>query len=159
MNSLLGVYECNIDAKGRLLLPAAFKKQLQAFLEKGFVVKRSVFHKCLEFYSINEWNVLVKDINKLNRFKKKNADFIRMFNAGVKPVELDGSGRILLPKDLVTFAGISKNIVMSAAVNMIEIWDKDAYEKAINDPGVDFGSLAEEVMGSMGNKGEDVELP
>lgn len=159
MESLLGVYECNVDAKGRLLLPAAFKKQLQDLLGKGFVVKRSVFQKCLELYSMEEWNKLVKDVNKLNRFKKKNVDFIRMFNAGVKPVELDSSGRLLLPKDLMTFAGISKNIVMSAAVNMIEIWDKDKYEQTINDPNVDFGSLAEEVMGSMGNKGDDVELP
>lgn len=159
MESLLGVYECNVDAKGRLLLPSAFKKQLQELLGKGFVVKRSVFQKCLELYSMDEWNKLVKDVNKLNRFKKKNVDFIRMFNAGVKPVELDSSGRLLLPKDLVTFAGISKNIVMSAAVNMIEIWDKDKYEQTINDPNVDFGSLAEEVMGSMGNKGDDVELP
>ena len=159
MNSLIGVYECTIDAKGRLLLPAAFKKQLQPVLDKGFVVKRSVFQKCLELYSIDEWNELVKDVNKLNRFRKKNVDFIRMFNAGVKPVELDGSSRLLLPKDLVTFAGISKDIVMSAAVNMIEIWDKDRYEQTINDPNIDFGSLAEEVMGNMGNKGEDVDLP
>lgn len=159
MESLLGVYECNVDAKGRLLLPSAFKKQLQELLGKGFVVKRSVFQKCLELYSMEEWNKLVKDVNKLNRFKKKNVDFIRMFNAGVKPVELDSSGRLLLPKDLMTFAGISKNIVMSAAVNMIEIWDKDKYEQTINDPNVDFGALAEEVMGSMGNKGDDVELP
>lgn len=159
MQSLIGVYECNVDAKGRLLLPSAFKKQLQAMLEKGFVVKRSVFQKCLELYSMDEWNNLVKDVNKLNRFKKKNVDFIRMFNAGVKPVELDANGRLLLPKDLMTFAGISKNIVMSAAVNMIEIWDKDKYEQTINDPNIDFGSLAEEVMGSMGNKGDDVELP
>lgn len=159
MNSLIGVYECTIDAKGRLLLPAAFKKQLQPVLDKGFVVKRSVFQKCLELYSLEEWNVLVKDVNKLNRFRKKNVDFIRMFNAGVKPVELDGSSRLLLPKDLVTFAGISKDIVMSAAVNMIEIWDKDRYEQTINDPNIDFGSLAEEVMGNMGNKGEDVDLP
>ena len=98
-------------------------------------------------------------MNKLNRFKKKNVDFIRIFNAGAKSIELDGSGRILLPKDLLTFAGISKNIVMSAAVNIIEIWDKDRYEKTINDASIDFGSLAEEVMGVMGNKGEDVELP
>lgn len=159
MSGLIGVYECTIDAKGRLLLPAPFKKQLQSVLKKGFVVKRSVFQKCLEFYTMDEWNLLVKDVNKLNRFRKKNVDFIRMFNAGVKPVELDATGRILLPKDLVTFAGISKTLVMSAAVNMIEIWDKDRYEQAINDPGVDFGSLAEEVMGSMGNKGEDVDLP
>lgn len=159
MESLLGVYECNVDAKGRLLLPSAFKKQLQELLGKGFVVKRSVFQKCLELYSMEEWNKLVKDVNKLNRFKKKNVDFIRMFNAGVKPVELDSSGRLLLPKDLMTFAGISKNIVMSAAVNMIEIWDKDKYEQTINDPNVDFGALAEEVMGSMGNREDDVELP
>lgn len=159
MNSLIGVYECNVDAKGRLLLPVAFKKQLSAVLEKGFVVKRSVFQKCLELYPMEEWNTVVKDVNRLNRFKKKNVDFIRMFNAGVKPVELDGSNRLLLPKDLMTFAGISKNIVMSAAVNMIEIWDKDKYEQAINDPNIDFGALAEEVMGSMGNKADDVELP
>ncbi|MCK6640176.1 MAG: division/cell wall cluster transcriptional repressor MraZ [Bacteroidia bacterium] len=159
MTGLLGVYECSIDAKARLLLPSAFKKQLTPVLEKGFVVKRSVFHKCLELYTMEEWNVLVKDVNKLNRFKKKNVDFIRMFNAGVKPVELDSSGRLLLPKDLMTYAGISKNIVMSAAVNMIEIWDKDRYEQAINDPSVDFGSLAEDVMGSMGNKSDDVDLP
>jgi MraZ protein len=159
MTGLLGVYECSIDAKARILLPSAFKKQLTPVLEKGFVVKRSVFHKCLELYTMEEWNVLVKDVNKLNRFKKKNVDFIRMFNAGVKPVELDSSGRLLLPKDLMTYAGINKNIVMSAAVNMIEIWDKDRYEQAINDPSVDFGSLAEDVMGSMGNKSDDVDLP
>jgi MraZ protein len=159
MTSLLGVYECSVDAKARLLLPVAFKKQLTPVLDKGFVVKRSVFHKCLELYPMSEWDALVKDVNKLNRFKKKNVDFIRMFNAGVKPVELDSTGRILLPKDLMSFAGIGKNIVMSAAVSMIEIWDKDRYEQAINDPSVDFGSLAEDVMGSMGNKAEDVDLP
>lgn len=159
MTSLLGVYECSVDAKARLLLPNAFKKQLTPLLDKGFVIKRSVFQKCLELYSLEEWNVLMKDVNKLNRFKKKNVDFIRMFNAGVKPVELDSSGRILLPKDLMMYAGIGKNIVMSAAVNMIEIWDKDLYELAINDPAIDFGSLAEDVMGNMGNKSDDVDLP
>lgn len=159
MLNLIGVYECSLDAKGRLLLPSAFKKQLQPVLDKGFVVKRSVFQKCLELYSMDEWTAMVKDVNKLNRFKKKNVDFIRMFNAGVKPVELDNTGRLLLPKDLMTFGGISKNIVMSAAVNMIEIWDKDRYEQAFNDPSIDFGDLAEEVMGSMGNRNEDVDLP
>jgi MraZ protein len=158
MLNLIGVYECSLDAKGRLLLPSAFKKQLQPVLDNGFVVKRSVFQKCLELYTMDEWTAMVKDVNKLNRFKKKNVDFIRMFNAGVKPVELDNTGRLLLPKDLMTFGGISKNIVMSAAVNMIEIWDKDRYEQAINDPSIDFGDLAEEVMGNMGNRNEDVDL-
>jgi MraZ protein len=86
-------------------------------------------------------------VNKLNRFKKKNNDFIRRFTAGVKAIELDISGRLLIPKDLVDFAGISKNIVVSSAVNIIEIWDKTKYEKAIDDAASDFAALAEEVMG------------
>lgn len=159
MTSLLGVYECSVDAKARLLLPVAFKKQLTPVLDKGFVIKQSVFQKCLELYPLDEWNHVMKDVNKLNRFIKKNVDFIRMFNAGAKSVELDGAGRILIPKDLIAYAGIGKNIVMSAAVNMIEIWDKERYDRAISDPSIDFGSLAEDVMGSMGNKSGDVDLP
>ena len=151
MTNLIGVYECNVDAKGRLMLPVAFKKQLASTLGEGFVIKRSVFHKCIEMYSMTEWNSVIKDVNTLNRFVKKNNDFIRMFTAGVKLIELDGNGRLLIPKDLISFAGIGKNIVMSSAVNMIEIWDKDHYEKVVNDPTIDFGSLAEEVMGKTGN--------
>lgn len=155
MTNLIGVYECNVDAKGRLMLPSAFKKQLTSILTDGFVLKRSVFNKCLELYPVSEWNVLLKDVNKLNRFVKKNADFIRMFNYGVKSVELDSNARLLIPKDLLDFAGIGKNIVVAAAVNMIEIWDKDKYEAAINDPNVDFGALAEEVMGGKKSENSD----
>ena len=89
----------------------------------------------------------MQKINKLNRFKKKNNDFIRRFTAGVKSVELDSSGRLLISKDLVGFAGISKEIVLTSAVNITEIWDKDNYEKAINDAAGDFAELAEDVMG------------
>lgn len=155
MAAFLGVYECTADVKGRLMLPAPFKKQLQPALDKGFVLKRSVFQKCLELYPMDEWNRVMESINKLNRFNKKNMDFIRMFNAGVKLVELDASSRMLLSKDLMEFAGISKDIVMASAVNMIEIWDKDKYEQTVNDATIDFGALAEEVMG---NKNEN-ELP
>jgi MraZ protein len=159
MITLIGVHEGNVDAKARLVLPVAFKKQLQPVLDKGFVLKRSVFQKCLELYPMSEWEKLMQDVNKLNRFKKKNVDFIRAFSAGVKMVEMDSSGRILIPKDLMSYAGIGKNVVMSSAVNVIEIWDKNGYENAINDPAVDFGALAEDVMGSMGNKADDIDIP
>jgi MraZ protein len=101
----------------------------------------------LELYPMNQWELLMQKINKLNRFKKKNNDFIRRFTAGVKSVELDGSGRLLISKDLVGFAQISKDIVVTSAVNIIEIWDKDNYEKAINDAAGNFAELAEDVMG------------
>ena len=147
MNTLIGTYECKVDAKGRLMLPVAFKKQLSSVMEKGFVLKRAVFQPCLELYPMQEWESMMQNVNKLNRFKKKNNDFIRRFTAGVKSVDLDVSGRLLIPKDLVGFAGITKEIVVTSAVNIIEIWDKDKYEKAIDDAANDFADLAEDVMG------------
>lgn len=149
MNSIIGTYECKVDAKGRLLLPAPFKKQLAVSLQDGFVLKRSVFQPCLELYPMNEWNLMMIKINKLNKFVKKNNDFIRRFTAGVKVVEIDALGRLLVPKDLTAFAQISKDIVLSSAVNIIEIWDKDLYEKAIDDSVIDFANLAEDVMGNL----------
>ena len=147
MNTLIGTYECKVDAKGRLMLPVAFKNQLASVSDKGFVLKRAVFQPCLELYPMQEWESMMQNVNKHNRFKKKNNDFIRRFTAGVKPIDLDVSGRLLIPKDLVAFSGITKKIVVTSAVNIIEIWDKDKYEKAIDDAANDFADLAEEVMG------------
>jgi MraZ protein len=147
MHTLIGTYECKADAKGRLMLPVALKKQLISSLAKGFVLKRAVFQPCLELYPLQEWEALMQKVNKLNRFKKKNNDFIRRFTAGVKAIELDVSGRLLIPKDLIGFAGIKKEIVVSSAINIVEIWDKAQYEKAIDDAASDFASLAEDVMG------------
>ena len=145
---LIGVYECKVDAKSRIMLPKAFKRQLVNSLNAPFILKRSVFHNCLELFTMNDWNEVVVDINKLNRFVKKNNDFIRMFTAGVKVVELDITGRLLIPKDLQSYAKISKEIVLSSSANMIEVWDKQAYESIINNKNLDFATLAEDVMGS-----------
>lgn len=96
-----------------------------------------------------EWNLMMQKINKLNRFVKKNNDFIRRFTAGVKVVEIDNLGRLLIPKDLVAFGNISKDLVLSSAVNIVEIWDKDLYEKSISGDDMDFADLAEDVMGNI----------
>ena len=147
MNYLIGTYECKIDVKGRLLIPSAFKKQLAPVIPKGFVLKRAAFQNCLELYPLAQWEELIKKVNSLNRFKKKNNDFIRRFTAGVKFIELDGNGRLLIPKDLIEFSNIKREVTLSTSVNIIEIWDKSSYEKAIADSRDDFAQLAEEVMG------------
>ena len=147
MKYLIGTYECKADAKGRIMLPVAIKKQLSNFVASGFVLKRSVFNPCLELYPTKEWASLMEKVNGLNRFNKKNNDFIRRFTAGVKIVEMDSSGRLLIPKNLVKHAQIEKEVVVSSAVNILEIWDKSLYEKAIDEATLDFGALAEEVMG------------
>ena len=156
MNTLIGMYECKIDAKGRLMLPAGLKKQLSAEIQEGFVLKRSVFNSCLELHTMNEWNGLMTEVNKLNRFMKKNNDFIRMFTAGVRMVDADSTSRLQIPKDLINFAGVKKQLVLASVGNIIEIWDKEKYENTVNDSSIDFGSLAEEVMGS-NNKSKDNE--
>ena len=151
LNTIVGTYECKVDAKGRVLLPSPLKKQLATSLQDGFVLKRSVFQPCLELYPMKEWNVMMQKVNGLNRFVKKNNDFIRRFTAGVKVVEIDALGRMLIPKDLVGFASIAKDVVFSSAVTIVEIWDKDLYEKSISGEDLDFADLAEEVMGNINN--------
>ena len=147
MQHFIGTYECKADTKGRIMLPVALKKQLAQNLVEQFVLKRAVFNSCLELYPIKEWEAMMEKVNQLNRFNKKNNDFIRRFTAGVRLVEVDTTGRLLIPKDLVKHAGISKETVISSAVNILEIWDKDRYEEAINEATIDFGALAEDVMG------------
>ena len=146
--NLIGTYECKVDIKGRFMLPSSLKKQLNSVINKGFVLKRSVFNNCLELYPMKDWESMVSQVDKLNRFVKKNNDFIRSYMSGLKMLEIDSTGRILIPKDLIAFAEITKNLVLASSVNMIEIWDKDKYEQVVKESLKDFGTLAEEVMGN-----------
>ena len=148
MINVIGTYECKADAKGRVMFPAALKKQLKTVLKDGFVIKRSVFNKCLEIHPMSEWEKVVAQVSKLNRFVKKNNDFIRSYMSGLKVVDVDSTGRFLIPKDLYGFADLHKELVLSSSVNMIEIWDKDKYEASVAETLVGFGNLAEDVMGN-----------
>ncbi|MFN3952629.1 MAG: division/cell wall cluster transcriptional repressor MraZ [Thermaurantimonas sp.] len=147
--NLIGVHELKADEKARILLPSALRKQLMPLLEEGFILKRSVFQKCLELYPMREWNKIMNKLNKLNRFVKKNNDFIRMYTAGVRTVDIDSNGRFLIPKDLVNYASIQSEIVLNAMGSWIEIWNKEAYESVVNNPDIDFAALAEDVMGDL----------
>lgn len=153
MISLIGTYECKIDVKGRLMLPVNLKKQLGDHLNESFIVKRSVFQNCLELHPFSEWKLTMKKINKLNKFVKKNNDFIRMYNAGVRIIDLDSNGRLLIPKDLSKIYFSNNEIVLTSAINIVEIWDKKQYENLINSSADDFADLSESVMG---NQAEDV---
>jgi MraZ protein len=144
---LLGVYECKMDAKGRVSVPSSLKKQLISIGTAGFVLKRSVFSKCLELHTQKEWIDLTNSIKKLNRFVQKNNEFIRIFHAGIKQVEMDSAGRILISKDLIGFANLKNTIVFSATPFGLEIWNQSDYEKAVSVENTDFVKLTEEVMG------------
>jgi MraZ protein len=149
MLNLIGTYEAKSDVKGRVMLPSSLKKQLSPVLGGEFVLKRSMFQPCLELYPIEEWQKVMGQVSKLNRFNKKNNDFIRKLTAGIKILTVDGSGRVLLAKDLIAFAGIDKEVVLSSSIQFVEIWDKEAYENAVLDIDGELASLAEEVMGGI----------
>ena len=151
MLNLLGEYELRSDAKGRLMLPSGLRKQLAGEVEKGFVINRDVFKPCLVLYPMVEWEQTQSMMRRLNRFVEKNLEFIRRFMNGATQVELDGSGRLLLPRTLADHAGIKNDVVMIGMVDRVEIWSKEKHSKMLREQ-VDLTALAEDVMGSLGNE-------
>ena len=146
MTSFLGEYEVAMDAKGRFLLPSGFRKQLPEGSAERFVINRG-FENCLTLYPMDSWTVLSEKINKLNDFNPKVREFKRLFLNGANIVEADSAGRILLPKPLQEYAGLKKDIIMSAQGNKVELWDKDTYYNYINQKAGNMSDLASEVAG------------
>jgi MraZ protein len=147
MIGFLGEYEATLDPKGRFLLPAGFKKQLPAEGGTQFVINRG-FEKCLSLYPMVSWEPIYEQISKLNDFDHKVREFRRYFLNGATQLELDTAGRLLVPPNLKEHAGLEKDIVLVAAVNKIEIWDKSKYQQFFDSFSPEtFSRLAEQVMG------------
>jgi MraZ protein len=155
MTSLIGEYDCKVDAKGRFMFPVDLRKQLENLFEKGFVINRNLHQKCLVLYPINEWDRLNKKLSKLNRLIKANDVFVRKFTGGATNVEADNSGRILLPKSLTDYAGVNSDLKVLGSNNVIELWDKKLYEEFLNQD-IDIEKLAQDVLGGINfNDGVD----
>ena len=146
MISFLGEYEATLDSKGRFLLPAGLKRQIPDGESTRFVINRG-FEKCLTLYPMQSWQPLYDQISTLNDFDPKVREFRRYFLNGAIMVEPDAAGRLLIPQNLKDYAGLGKDIVLAAAVNKIEIWDKEGYQKFFESYSPDdFSSLAQMVM-------------
>src|SRR3546814_55834 len=104
MNHFLGEYECKLDTKSRLVLPAALKRQMPDVEREGLVINRGL-EAHLVIYTRREWNMLMEDLSRLNSFERKNREFIRKFMRGATELMLDASGRVLIPKILTAYAG------------------------------------------------------
>jgi MraZ protein len=151
MLSFIGEYESTVDAKGRFLLPAGLKKQMPETEASVFVLNRG-FEKCLTLFPVQSWEPIYKEISQLNDFDPKVRSFRRYFMNGAVQVEPDTAGRILLPKNLMEYAGLGKDIVLVSALNKIEIWDKLKYQEFFDSMSPDdFSLLASEVMKRKGD--------
>jgi len=146
MIGFLGEYEATLDAKGRFLLPAGFKKQLQEEAGNQFVINRG-FEKCLTLYPMKSWEPIFSELSKLNDFDPKVREFRRYFLNGATVLELDSAGRLLVPPNLKEHAGLEKDIVLASAMNKIEIWDKSKYQQFFESFSPEaFSQLAQQVM-------------
>ena len=121
MLNLLGEFDCRLDAKGRLVLPALLRKQLGKEADAGFVMNRDVHAPCLVLYPNSVWEKTSQQLRRLNRFVKANAEFIRRFTAGATPVALDPTGRMLLPYALMKEARMGNDIKLIGADDRIEV--------------------------------------
>lgn len=146
MSSLLGEYECRLDAKCRLAFPAALKRQLAPEADDRFVINRG-FERHLVLYPFNEWQIISADINQLNLYIEENRRFVRYFHRGATELKLDSQHRLLLPKRLLDYAQIETDLVLFAYGNRIEVWAAQLYDELLDDEPDDFAALAEKIMG------------
>lgn len=150
MAGLVGEFECKLDAKGRFLFPSGLRKQIDPAAQERFMLNKG-FEDCLTLYPMNEWEKLSKKLGKMNLFKSENRMFYRLFHQGAKLLELDNTGRVLVPKMHMEKVGLKKEVVLTAYNDRIEIWDKDKYQKVMEGNMPDFAELAEKVMGDLGD--------
>jgi MraZ protein len=152
MTGFLGEFEATVDAKGRFLLPAGFKRQLPEEETNRFVINRG-FEKCLALYPMRTWEPLFEKITGLNEFDPKQREFRRAFLNGATFVEPDTAGRILLPPTLKAYAGLQKDIVLMATGDKLEIWDSNKYKEIFDSLSSDtFSDLGDQVLGSGSDK-------
>jgi MraZ protein len=152
MATFIGDYTCKVDVKGRIILPAAFKKQMPADAQDHFVVRKDIFENCLVLYAIEDWNrQLVKIRKKLNPYNREQNMFLRNFFKGTAELSLDSNNRILVPKKLMDLIGADRDVVLAGQDGRIEIWASDIYDK-IDMPAEDLANLAEKFLGGSDNE-------
>jgi MraZ protein len=154
MVQLIGEFDCKLDVKGRLMVPSNLKKQLPSVEQEGLIVNRG-FEKHLVIYPRKVYEGIVAELSKLNQYEKKTREFIRFFTRGATELSLDASGRVLLPKSLLEFAGINGDVVLACQFDKIEVWAKAAYDDLLDNEPENFANLAEEVMGGNDRRTED----
>ncbi|MBQ0048673.1 MAG: division/cell wall cluster transcriptional repressor MraZ [Bacteroidales bacterium] len=122
-----GNSDAKADAKGRIFLPAAFRKLLTQSGEEGLVMRRDIFQKCLVLYPRSVWDrMLDQVVASTSPFNGKGRDVMRRLVAGTENLSLDSDGRILIPRRYLEMAGITSEVRFIGMDDTIEIWNRQA---------------------------------
>lgn len=134
----IGEYYHNLDAKGRIIIPAKFRDELNG----TFILTRGL-DGCLTIYSTEKWEKIFEEINKLPETRKATRQYIRMLTANACECTLDNQGRILIPSNLSNSVNITKECVVVGANSHVEIWDKATWNAYMDDASENFEDIAE----------------
>jgi MraZ protein len=138
-------YESKLDSKGRLVLPSRIKAQLPESGGNELVIRRG-FEPCLILYPMVEFKKVFSKISGLNEFNEEYRKLQRNFFSGTATVELDNTGRFVIPKNMLTYAALDKDVILVGMGNKVEVWNPTIYEKhLIQDPG-ELSKLAEKYL-------------
>jgi len=140
-----GEYECKIDAKGRIVLPAKLKAKLPEVNTSELIIKRG-FEPCLVLYPQLEWMKVFNKASGLSEFNQEYRTFQRSFLRGATEVDMDTNGRILLPKTMTKFAEIEEEVIVVGTGNRIEIWNPDKYDAYLVKDENEFSALAQKFL-------------
>lgn len=143
----LGNSEAKTDAKGRVFLPAIFRKQLQSAAEGCLIMRKDSFQDCLVLYPESAWNAQMNELRgRLSRWNPEHQMIFRQFVSDVEIITLDANGRFLIPKRYQDMANIKQEVRFIGMDDTIEIWSKEVADKPFMSP-EDFGRKLEEIMG------------
>jgi MraZ protein len=147
MANFIGDHTCKLDAKGRLLLPSAIKKQMDPGQDEKFVVKKDIYDDCLVLYPMDEWERQVNYIReKVNPYNKEHNRLLRGFYKGTAEVSLDANNRLLIPKRLLDLIRADRELILAGQHEKIEIWVKEKYDEVAED-GEEYAELATKILG------------
>ncbi len=146
MASFKGQASYSVDGKGRVAIPAKMRAVLAPEAKGTFTMTRG-FERCIFLYPLDEWERMESEIAALNMYSRQSRDFVRSFLRWADEVTLDAQGRVPLTRQLMEYAGIGDRAMIIGALDRIEIWNPDAFDKYMDEQSVDYETLAERVMG------------
>ena len=149
MVRFLGHIEAKMDVKGRVFVPALYRKQLEKTGETCLIMQADYVNHCLKFYPESVWEELDRQFtSKLNMWDQKDLALYRQFTASVEPVEMDSNGRILLQKKYAEMIGVEADTLFVGVGNYFEVWDKNRFDNQMSDT----ESFAKAMQDKMGNQ-------
>lgn len=129
----LGISSVNLDAKGRLAIPARHRDRLIALSGGKLIVTVEVLEPCLLLYTLPAWEQVQNSLTDLSNVKRSNRQIQRLMLGYASDVDVDGSGRIRIPSELRSYADIQKRVILMGQGKKIEIWDSESWQKRVAD--------------------------